>query len=291
MGNIALNSIRLFFRLSSLFAEPLAIRAAEKLFTTPIQARRPGSLERELLEKANRFSIEYASTRLEAYRWGDTSAPVVMLVHGWRTTASSFISFIDQLTACGYQVVAYDGPAHGASQGKSASYTEWAAAVNAMMSKLGNVQCIIGHSLGAGAIVVASSLGLNTKSIVLLSPMIDIVQVTEDFARFFSIPNRIIKRMRDYAWKKYHRVSEQYGRDWEDVSKSSFQVPTLIIHDRDDVDVDVSNAQRLARQWPWAEMLITERLGHRRILLNPDVITKVISFINTHLPSTKYNRG
>ena len=56
-------------------------------------------------------------------------------------------------------------------------------------------------------------------------------------------------------------------------------MPTLIIHDIDDKEIDVSNARKLAKQWNWAELIETKRLGHKRILLNPDVITAALKFV------------
>ena len=56
-------------------------------------------------------------------------------------------------------------------------------------------------------------------------------------------------------------------------------MPTLIIHDKNDKEIDVSNARMLAKKWSWAELIETNRPGHRRILLNPDVITAALKFV------------
>lgn len=159
------------------------------------------------------------------------------------------------------------------------SMTEWADAVIAALKSVGHVHCIVGHSLGAGAIVIASSLQLDTDKIILISPVNDIVKVTEQFASALSIPEKIIERMRQYAWRKYHSSASKYGSNWADVFVSDFNVPTLIIHDKNDKEIDVSNARSLAKQWMWANYIETERLGHRRILLNPGVITSAITFL------------
>jgi len=53
-------------------------------------------------------------------------------------------------------------------------------------------------------------------------------------------------------------------------------VLTLIIHDK---ETDVSNARKLAKQWSRAELIETKQLGHRRILINPDVVTAALNFI------------
>ena len=53
-------------------------------------------------------------------------------------------------------------------------------------------------------------------------------------------------------------------------------MPKLTI---DDKEIDVSNARSLAKQWHWAKLIETRRLGHRRILINPDVVTSTLNFI------------
>ena len=112
--------------------------------------------------------------------------------------------------------------------------------------------------------------------------VIDIVKVTEQFANALSIPNKTIVKMRQYAWKKYRISASKYGSDWNNVFASDFNVPTLIIHDKNDREIDVSNARMLAEQWTWADYIETERLGHRRILLNPGVITSAMTFLQKH---------
>ena len=282
MKSYLLKPLKLFFFISSRVMPIVAVGAAEKLFTTPFSSKRR-DVEKEMLEYAKRFSIPMDKRPpLVGYRWGNKTDPIVLFVHGWTSTATCFVNFIDPLLTQGYQVISYDSIAHGESPGVSVSMTEWADTVIAAMKTVGHVHCIVGHSLGAGAIVIASSLQLDTDKIILLSPVIDIVKVTEQFANALSIPNKTIVKMRQYAWKKYRISASKYGSDWNNVFASNFNVPTLIIHDKNDREIDVSNARMLAEQWTWADYIETERLGHRRILLNPGVITSAMTFLQKH---------
>lgn len=63
-------------------------------------------------------------------------------------------------------------------------------------------------------------------------------------------------------------------------------MPTFIIHDVDDKEIDIVNSKDLKGRWDWAEFMETKRLGHRRILLNPDVITRILNFIAEEKDST-----
>ncbi len=278
--------LKLFFRVSSRVTPFIAIRVAEKLFTTPFHSKRR-DIEHEVLESAERFIIPMGNNqRLAGYRWGKKTDPVILLVHGWTATATCFVNFIDPLLERGYQVISYDAIAHGETSGVSVSLTEWADTVVAVMENIGKVYCIMGHSLGAGAIVIASSLNLKTDKIVLISPVSDITKVTDQFAKTLSIPKNIMEKTHQYAWKKYYTSASKFGNNWDEVFDSKFKVPSLIIHDINDKEIDISNARKLAKQWSWAEYMETKRLGHRRVLLNPDVITRALNFITESNTST-----
>jgi pimeloyl-ACP methyl ester carboxylesterase len=272
---------RLFFTVASRLAPGLAIRRAARLFSTP-QRRRPlRDTEREVLDRAERLRIPYFDgPGLVGYRWGERSAPVVLFVHGWTGTAASFVRFVDPLLARGFQVVAYDGLAHGDSPGRTANLVEWTDGVVAAVDALNRVHCIVGHSLGGGAIVVASSAGLNADKLVLLAPLTDIVSATDAFGRALSLPARISRGIRDHVARQYRQRLARYGSDWRDIFRSAFRVPTLIVHDKDDKEVAWENGRDAAAQWPWAEFLTTKGLGHRRILVNARVVDKVTEFIS-----------
>jgi pimeloyl-ACP methyl ester carboxylesterase len=57
-------------------------------------------------------------------------------------------------------------------------------------------------------------------------------------------------------------------------------LPALIIHDHDDRDVSWHEGEAIARAWPHARFLRTEGLGHRRILLDPEVIGRAVRFLD-----------
>ena len=84
--------------------------------------------------------------------------------------------------------------------------------------------------------------------------------------------------MKAYFEDKYNIEINEY--DASHVVRQQ-QTPTLIIHDEDDRDIDVSCAKNIHNQHPNATLMITKGLGHRRILSEEKVINKIISFIQT----------
>ena len=82
--------------------------------------------------------------------------------------------------------------------------------------------------------------------------------------------------MKAYFEEKYNININEYDASY--VVRNQ-HIPTLIIHDEDDQDIDVSCAKSIHDQHPNASLMITKGLGHRRILRDQNVIQKIVSFI------------
>jgi pimeloyl-ACP methyl ester carboxylesterase len=280
MHSYIIHPLRLFFGVTSRLMPSFATYMAERLFTrVPYSKRR--DTENELLETAVKFTIPMQNGhQLAAYRWGSKNDPIILFVHGWTATATCFARFIDHFVSKGYQVIAYDGIAHGSSTGKRVALPIWADSVVEVNRHIGHVDTIVGHSLGSAAIIISLSLSLDTDRVVLLSPATNTKEIIGQFTNALSIPEAGNERLSRYLWKKYKHSASKYGENWESVFLSDFKVPTLIVHDKNDKEVDIENARWLARRWPLAQLIETERLGHRRILINMKVISLVSDFIH-----------
>ena len=279
MNPYLLKLLKLFFITVGRIMPSAATQVADKLFTSvPFSKRRDN--EEALLEVAEKFTVSMENGHeLAAYRWGKKSDPIILFVHGWTATGTCFSHFITQFLDDGYQVVSYDAIAHGASTGKYTTVPDWADSIHAVSDIVGPAHCMIGHSMGAMALIMASNIGLETKKLVLLSPATSISKFFNEFAKGLSLPPNMRESFPRFIWEKYGPIAAKYGSDWDDVMVSDFKVPTLIVHDVDDKEVDIERSRWLARQWPWAELLETKRLGHRRILLSKKIVARVREFV------------
>ncbi|SRR6266446_3220879 len=79
------------------------------------------------------------------------------------------------------------------------------------------------------------------------------------------------------------RIEERVRRPW-----SAFDVVTLaptlamplfVIHDRGDAEIPWQHGMAITRAWRGADLLMTEGLGHRRILRGPDVVAATVAFM------------
>jgi pimeloyl-ACP methyl ester carboxylesterase len=95
-------------------------------FLRPPPPRRNLKREDAILEGADisRLRIvpgtENDVEEIAVYHWGKGGRRI-LLVHGWGGKAAQFFSFVGPLLDAGFEVIAFDAPAHGASSGSFAS--------------------------------------------------------------------------------------------------------------------------------------------------------------------------
>src|SRR5438552_15430011 len=81
----------------------------------------------------------------------------------------------------------------------------------------------------------------------------------------------------------HRRLEERMGRSWSAFDAielaPALTAPVLVIHDRGDAEVPWQHGAAIARVWRGSEMLMTEGLGHERILRDPDVVAAALAFV------------
>src|SRR5882724_4635880 len=97
---------------------------ADYLFRTPPRGKRTRR-EKKILESGERSHISTPVGRLAAWRWSGEGRPVLLL-HGWGGQAGRLSEFVEPLLRAGFSVVALDGPAHGDSEGRQTTLTDFA---------------------------------------------------------------------------------------------------------------------------------------------------------------------
>jgi predicted dienelactone hydrolase len=112
------------FAASALLFPELAGAWAERLFLTP--PRNGGAAAAIDLIDARSALIEHKGRHIATWRWGSRDAPLVVLAHGWGGYAAQMRAFVFPLVSAGFQVVAYDQPAHGVSEGRLTGLPDFA---------------------------------------------------------------------------------------------------------------------------------------------------------------------
>ncbi|HLO04901.1 MAG TPA: alpha/beta fold hydrolase [Symbiobacteriaceae bacterium] len=251
-------------------------RWAALQFLTPRRIR-PEDLALPLDEA---FDLRSGTYHLRAWSWG--VGPVVLLVHGWEGHAGQLRGFVEPLVNQGFRVVAVDLPAHGFSSGRRTTVLDFADALCAVEDVVGPVHAVIAHSFGGAATALALHPGRRTDQR-LLAQRVVLLAPPEGPAHFVQGVTGLLglspKRSEGIA----RHVQALVGIDFAAVTIPRFahqlRVPLLLMHDPADRVVPWAHAQAIATAWPGARLLPTPRLGHHRILTDPQVIAEAVSFI------------
>jgi pimeloyl-ACP methyl ester carboxylesterase len=234
--------------------------------------------EVKLLEAAERGNllvdpgVENPTESIEYYFWGSGSRRV-LLVHGWGGKAIQFFGFVPALLEAGFQVIAFDAPAHGRSTGTFASGPGFASAASVVAAKFGQLDGVVAHSIGGAATIIALTESMRALRVVLLAPMAFVTPSLENFARKRNYSP-------DLTAELFRLFREKYPARILDMPTlvDEFHFPALIIHDPDDPDVPFSDGRAIADRWPKARLLPAPRLGHWSILRNRQVIQTSVDF-------------
>ena len=287
-SDTAVRLTRAALQAAFLLSEDLGSSFAERLFTTPRRHPRPAR-ERAVLASGSRFDIDVRlrsprwqgkTTRVAAWRWG--IGPTVLLVHGWEGRGSQLGAFVQPLVAAGLSVVTFDAPAHGDSPGHRLYLTDHADALADVAEAIGPVHAIIAHSFGAAAVLLAHArAGLDAARNVMIAPNVLIDDAIQKFSRAVALDDR------DRAsFERHLGAASGVQLDALSVDRLVAQRESalLVVHDRGDREVNVRHGDRLAASWPQAQLVLTDELGHRRILRDDAVIARAVAFIREGLP-------
>lgn len=211
-----------------------------------------------------------------AFEWGSPTDPIVLLVHGWAGRGTQLFSFINPLIQANYRVIALDGPAHGDSLGTQTNAVQFSLFLKEAQENLGKVDAVIAHSFGAGSLVLATANGMQVDKLVLIAGPSDYTIIVNDFLKIVQLG----KRAQKFFTQSLSEIARREISELR-ISKigSQLETPTLVVHDKGDKEVSFQHALDIKTEWPSSELLITEGLGHRRILKDPATIQKVVEFI------------
>lgn len=244
-------------------------RALLKEVMTP--KRRARQRIAEPLRDVQQHAIETPAGKIAAWRHGE--GPAVLLVHGWQDDNSLWSPLISALAELGIASVAFDLPGHGFSDGDSCPPSVAAVALRQIAEQLGPIDAIVTHSFGGPVTGFALLNGFTTRRIVLIAPPRGRNKRWFDFAEERGISPEIVHRAREiYAAEAGLQASF-------DLAAVAPPIETLVLHSMDDDAVEWQNAEAIAQQWPNAELVLCDGLGHRVIAQDRGVIERIVSFV------------
>jgi pimeloyl-ACP methyl ester carboxylesterase len=238
------------------------------------------SREKHWLESAQVSELPHQYGPITLYQWHkkQINAPRVLLIHGWNGRGLQLAAFVKPLISQGFQVISFDAPGHGRSPGKESNLLRIADVVHSISNSIGAIDCIIGHSFGAMVMAKVVKDGLDIRKAVAISSPMNADYLFNEFCKILNIKGRSKENL-------LHRVYSRFDNDiFLQISALNnvrqLSIPGLIIHDTTDHDIPLSHARELHQAWTGSDLLITENLGHLRILRNNAVINAVTDYIS-----------
>jgi len=268
--------IRIFAQCLQLISHRVTVLFATKLFSTPFNFKTPErekAMERSAQHKKLYIPAINKEVRVLSYGY---SKKKVLLVHGWGGRSTQLFMFADALLEKGYMIISFDGPAHGASSGKTTNLKEFMETILTIHNTFGPFEAAVGHSFGALALLNIVAQKPVFKKLVTVGCGDKISGILYNFTGNLGLKPVISKKMNIHLEKKWNLVLKDF--DGHEVAKK-IKIPTLVVHDTLDGDVAVSCAENIRQNLRRGSLLVTHGLGHTKILRNQGISRKIITFI------------
>jgi len=228
----------------------------------------------------SQVDVEFDNQCIPVRLWGE--GPLVVMMHGWSGSGAQFRKLIPGLVSAGYQVAAFDAPAHGNNPGKHTHLLEFVNTLLGIQKQVGPVHTLMAHSFGGMAAMMASQRGLAVEQMVLFGPHLDVNEIHQSYSELLNLNPELSKRFRD---KIGARMAEIIGFDdvWNIFTPENLlkdrEFGGLLIYDTQDEEIPLSQFKAVARFWGGSQVIETEGLGHHLILKDASVIEKVLKFM------------
>ena len=168
------------------------------------------------------------------------------------------------------------------SAGDELTAMKFIAAVVRTLARLAPVHAVIGHSLGAAMSLYSVAHTGGANRVALISAPSSLKRELDRFASAVGLS----ERGRDAFIASVEKHVGRPATDF-DVTRIAGKVdlPLLLVHDQNDRQVPVLESARTAHVLAGAELMVTQGLGHNRLLADPTVVRAVVDFVDQDTPA------
>ena len=268
--------ILLISKFLSVISSKLTIQFLAKLFSTPIKHSIPKrELEMNTKSRQEIVRIPAINKDVRVYHFGESKRKI-LLVHGWSGRGTQLVKFAEELVKLNYSTLSFDAPAHGKSPGNSTLMPEFIETILELEKQFGPFEAAIGHSLGGMSLLNATKRGLKINRLVIIGSGDIVKDIIDDFVRKLELHPKFSDLLRLHFERKSKQTMDSYSGY---IAAQEIDIPVLVIHDENDEEVPVKCAINICKHLKNSELVLTQNLGHRKILGNHEVVEKTIHFI------------
>lgn len=256
----------------------LAMKFADKLFKKPIKFRTP-EREKTMWESAQkkRIKVESLQKEVDVLSYG-FSTKKVLLVHGWAGRSTQLFMIADKLLEKGFMVISFDATAHGKSEGEYSSLPEFIEVIKQVNTDFGPFVSAVGHSLGGMALYNTVN-EMKLKNAVTIGAANKVSGVMRRFVTGLNLKPKISVKLKNHYDGLFNTDVDKFSSL---SNAKEVKMPVLVVHDSLDGDVPVSCAQNIRQNLEKGSLLITQGLGHTKILRDKETMARVVNFINNN---------
>ena len=268
--------LKIGFKALELIAPYVAMRTAAHVFSKPIKFRVPKHEKRSIVTYSQqKHHISEIDRDIVVYQWENTGEKV-LIIHGWSSRGTQMYRIAEKLHQAGFHVVAFDAPAHGKSTGKTTNMLQIIEVTQYLKHYFGDFYALVGHSLGGNIAHQYARAANKLEKIVTIAAVDKISTVFANFIKMVGLSDKTYRRMTHYFEQKYSVDINDYDTS---IAAKEVNIPSLVIHDKQDFDVGYDCAVQIVKNNKNATLMTTEGLGHSKILNDSKVVEAVASFI------------
>ena len=274
----AIAYLRTKLSLLSVISKRRAGQEAFKLFCTPLY--RYEGKEAEVFRMAEKLEFALGSGLIKGYRCNAPQPKKVLLLHGFSSTCHKFDKYAVALIKKGYEVLAFDAPAHGASTGNTVNAVEYSEMIMKAYENYGPIDAYIAHSFGGMAVSLAlEDLPHNEATkVVLIAPATETTSAIEGAFAMLGVNNKHIRKsMDDIIFSMSGKNTE-----WFSVRRAmkNIRASVLWVHDEQDDVTPLADVLKVKEDaLGHIQFYITCGLGHQKIYRDQQVKNEIMRFL------------
>jgi pimeloyl-ACP methyl ester carboxylesterase len=273
---LALKYLRTKFKVLSSINKKRTAEKAFELFTTP-QHRNKKALP-PVFQRAEKLQFTFNNLTVKGYRWNNGSEKKLLILHGFESSAVNFDRFVNPLVKLGYEVIAFDAPAHGRSNGKTINALQYKDFIKELNTRYGPIKNFITHSFGGLALSLALEEMKHDESFkaVLIAPATETITAANHLFRILKLDDEVRKEFDEYITNANNQPPS-----WYSVNRASANIKAqvLFLRDKDDDLTPLSDVEPLMKKnYQNFRFIISEGLGHRRIYRDQNTVKAIIDF-------------